>query len=97
MAPTRSANFFSQPVRMIVSLDRDEDRDAKSELVLVDDGDPLLDHALAFELLDPLPARRRGQADAVADLGDRQRRILLQHGEYLAVDGIHSADPDPER
>ena len=74
---------------MVAGLDRDEDRDAEPDLVLIDQRDALLDHAVGFEPLDALPARRRGQPDPVADLGDRKRGILLQHRENLAVDGVH--------
>ena len=52
----------------------------------------LLDHAVGLQPLDALPARRRGQADAAADLGDRERGVLLHHGEDLAVDGVHARE-----
>ena len=75
---------------MVAGLDRDEHGDAEPELVLIDQGDAFLDHAVGFEPLDALPARRRGQADAAADLGNRKRGVLLQHRENLAVDGVHA-------
>ena len=76
---------------MIVGLHRDEDGDAEPDLVLVHDRDPLLDHAVGLEPLNPLPARRRGQADPLADLGDGQRGVLLQGQEDFAINGIHAA------
>ena len=76
---------------MIGALDRHENRNTESDLVLVDQRDPAQDDAVGFQPLDPLPARRRGQSDPVADLGDRQRGILLQHGQNLAVDGVEPA------
>lgn len=60
-------------------------------LVLVDQRDPAQDDTVGLQPLDPLPARRRRQADAVTDLGDRQRCVFLQHGQDLAVDGIEAA------
>ena len=75
---------------MVAGLDRDEDRDAEPELVLIDQRDAPLDHAVGLEPLDALPARRRGQPDPAADLGDRERGILLQEAENLAVDGVHA-------
>jgi hypothetical protein len=90
MALTASANFAARP-RNDRALDRDEHRDAEPDLVLVDQRDPAQDHAVGLQPLDALPARRRGQPDPVADLGDRQRGILLQHRQDLAVDGIEPA------
>jgi len=78
---------------MIAGLDRDEHRDAEPDLFRVDNGNALLDHTLGFELLDALPARRRGQPDAAANLRDGERGILLQHTEYLPVDGVHATKP----
>ena len=34
---------------------------------------------------------RRGQPDPVADLGDGEGGVLLQHGQDLAVDGVEAA------
>ena len=76
---------------MIGALDRDEHGNAEPDLVLVDQRDPAQDDAVGFQPLDALPARRRGQPDPVADLGDGQRGILLQHRQDLAVDGVEAA------
>src|SRR5262249_18118982 len=76
--------------RMVLGLDRHEHGHAKPELVLVDHGDPLLDHAVALEPLDALPARRRGKADPIADLGDRERGVLLEDSKNFPVDGVHA-------
>ena len=73
---------------MIAALDRDENGDPEPDLVLVDQGDPAQDDAVGLQPLDALPARRRGQPDPVADFGDGQRRILLQHRQNFAVDGV---------
>ncbi len=74
---------------MVAGLDRDEDGDAEPDLVLIDQRDAPLDHAVGFEPLNALPARRRRQPDQVADLGDRAGGVLLQQGENFAVDGVH--------
>ena len=78
---------------MVAGLDRHEHGHAEAELVLVDQRHPLLDHPVRFEALDPLPARRRGQAHPVADLGHRERGIVLQQRENLAVDRVHVRGP----
>ena len=77
--------------RMIGAFHRHEHGDAEPDLVLVDQRDPAQDDAVGFQPLDALPARRRGQPDPVADLGDRQRGIVLQHREDFAVDGVKAA------
>ena len=82
---------------MIAGLDCDKHRDAEPNLVGVDDGDALLDHALGFQLLDALPAGRRGQTDAIADFSNRERRVLLQHAEDLPVDGVHAKIPQEKK
>src|SRR5262245_65017644 len=74
---------------MVAGLDRHEDGHAEAELVLVDERYPALNHAVGFEPLDALPARRRGQPHPAADLGHRERGIVLQQGEDLAVYGVH--------
>ena len=76
---------------MVGAFDRDEHGDAEPDLVLVDQRDPAQDDAVGFQPLDALPARRRGQPDPVADLGDRQRGIVLQHRQDFAVDGVKAA------
>ena len=76
---------------MIGALDRDENRDSEPDLVLVDQRDAAQDDAVRFQALDALPARRRGQPDPVADLGDRKRGVLLKDHQNLAVDGIEAA------
>ena len=82
---------------MVAGLDRDEHGDAEPDLVRVDQRDALGDDAVGLQPLDALPARRRRQADALADFGDRERGVLLHHGEDLAVDGVHSATPSKVR
>src|ERR1700733_13729385 len=83
---------FAQPgLGMIGALDRDEDRNAEPDLVLVDQGDAAQDHPVGFQPLDPLPARRRRQSDPVADPGDGKRSVFLEHRQDLAVDGIEAA------
>ena len=76
---------------MIGALDRDEHGDAEPDLVLVDQRHPAQDHAIGLQPLDALPARGRRQTDPVADLGDGQGGVLLQHGQDLAVDGVEAA------
>jgi hypothetical protein len=78
---------------MVAGLDRDEHRDAEPDLFRIDHRDALLDHAFGLELLDALPAWRRGQPDAAADLRDGERGVLLQYAEYLPVDGVHATKP----
>src|SRR5262249_51774586 len=78
---------------MVLGLHRHEDRDAEAELVLVDHRDPLLDHAVRLEPLDALPARRRREPDPAADFGNRERGVLLEHGEDFPVDGVHASGP----
>jgi len=75
MALTASAKVFSH-APMIGALDRDEHGNAEADLVLVDEGHPALDHAIGFQALDCLPARRRRQSYPVADLGDGQRGVI---------------------
>ncbi len=85
---------LGEPIlRVVAGLDRHEHGHAEAELVLVDQRHPLLDHPVRFEALDPLPARRRGQAHPVADLGHRERGIVLQQRENLAVDRVHVRGP----
>ena len=76
---------------MVGALDRNEDRNAEPDLVLIDQRDPAQDHAVGLEPLDALPAGGRGQADPVADLGDGEGGVLLQHGQDFAVDRIEAA------
>ena len=76
---------------MVGALDRNEDRNAEPDLVLVDQRDPAQDHSVGFQPLDALPAGGRGQPDPVADLGDGKGGVLLQHGQDFAVDGIEAA------
>ena len=76
---------------MIGALDRDENGNSEPDLVLIDQGHPAQDHPVGLEPLDPFPARRRGQPDPVADLGHRQRGVLLEHRQDLAVDGVKTA------
>jgi hypothetical protein len=80
-------------LRVIAGLDRHEDRDAEPDLVLVDQRDALLDDPVGLQSLDAFPAWGRGQADKVADLGDRVGGILLEEGKDLAVDGVHGTGP----
>src|SRR5262249_43193665 len=87
------ADLGGEPVKpllgMVAGLDRDENGDTEPELVLIDERDPPLNHAVGFQPLDTLPTWRRGQAHQTADLGDRVGGILLQQRENLAVDGVH--------
>ena len=76
---------------MIVGFHGYEHRQAEPELLRIEHRDTPLDHALRFEPLDALPAGRLRQPDAVGDLGDRERCVLLKQDEDLAVDGIHLA------
>jgi len=57
---------------VIGALHGDEHGETEADLVLVDQRDALLDHAVGLEPLNALPARRGRQADAVADLGHRE-------------------------
>src|SRR5690606_3002787 len=50
--------------------------------------DPLAYQARVLQSLDPAPARRGREADAIGDLGDRQSRVLLQDVEDAGVDRI---------
>ena len=74
---------------MVVGLDRDEHGDVQAELLGIEQSDPPLDDAFGLEPLDALPARGLRQADAVADLGDREGRVLLQERQDVPVSGIH--------
>jgi hypothetical protein len=56
-----------------------------------DQCDPAQDHPVGLQPLDPFPAWRRGQPDAVADLGDGEGGVPLQHRQNLAVDGVEAA------
>ena len=76
---------------MVGAFDRHKDRNTEPDLVLVDQRDPTQDDPVGLQPLDPLPARRRGQPHPVADLGDRERGIFLQHRQNLAIDGIKAA------
>src|SRR5262245_28917111 len=75
------AHLAGEPVepllRVVTGFDRDEDRYAEPEFLLINQRDALLDHALGFQALDALPARRRGEPDEIADLGDGAGGILL--------------------
>ena len=73
---------------MIAAFDRHEHRQSETDLVLIDQRDLAFDDAIGLQALNPLLARRRGQADTLANFGDRQRRILLQHRQDLAIDGV---------
>jgi hypothetical protein len=78
---------------VIAGLDRDEHGDAEPDFFRRHQCDAAQNHAVGFQPLQPLPARRRGQSDALADLGNGERGVLLHHGENLAVDGVHSGLP----
>jgi len=53
---------------------------------------PAQDDAIGLQPLDTFSSRGvEEQANAVADLGDGQGGILLQHGQDLAVDGVEPA------
>src|SRR5215211_3933066 len=74
---------------MICGLDRDEGRDLEAELLRVEERHPALDDTLRLEALDALPARGLRQADALADLGNRNGRIFLEDREDTKVSGVH--------
>jgi hypothetical protein len=76
---------------LIGAFDRHENRNAQPDLVLIDQRDAAQDHAVGLQPLDTFPARGGGQPHPIADLGDGQRSVLLQHGENLAVDGVEPA------
>src|SRR4029079_11191260 len=77
--------------RVLAGLDADQHRKIDPDPRWIDERDPARDDASRFELLDPLPARRRREPDALGHLRDRQRRILLQYVQQRAVDFIHRA------
>src|SRR5690606_32449658 len=74
---------------VLVGADGDEHVDAEVEAVAVEQGDPPVDHAALFEVLDASPARRGRQADALGDLRNGQAGIVLKEGEDFLVDAIH--------
>ncbi len=78
---------------MVAGLDRNEHGDAEPDLLRIDQRDAARDDAVGLQPLQPLPARRRRQADTLADFGDGQRGVLLDDGEDLSVDGIHALGP----
>ena len=63
----------------------------QKRVAVIDQRNPAQDHAIGFQPLDAFPARRRRQSDPIADLGDRQRGVLLQDHQDLAVDGVEAA------
>jgi hypothetical protein len=79
-----------------------EDRDVEAERRAIEQRDATADHAGLLELLDAPPARRRRDAGARCDLGDRQRSLALQQVEDPPVEAIeyragwifHEFDPD---
>src|SRR5262245_62057281 len=75
---------------MVAGFDRHENGNAQPDLSRVDQRDAARDDAVSLKALQPLPARRRRQADALADLGNRERGVLLHDSQDLPVDGIHS-------
>jgi hypothetical protein len=80
---------FLQPrIGVVVALDRDEHRQSKADLVLVDQRDLAGDDAFVLYTLDALPARRGGKSNPLADLGHGSRCIFLKHPEDLPVDRI---------
>ena len=74
---------------MFVGPDRDKYRDARVELVGIQQGDPLADNTCGFQLLDAPPAGRRRQAYLLRDICDREGGIILQNIQNFLVDGIH--------
>ncbi len=79
-------------LRMVAGLDGNENADRKPDPLLIHQGDPLENDAVGFKALDTLPAWRRRQSDARADLGDRERCVILQDSKDFPVDGIHELD-----
>ena len=56
---------------------------------MVEDGDAPLDDAFFLKLLDAPPARRGRQTDFLGDIGDRERRVLLQEAENFSVKAVN--------
>jgi hypothetical protein len=76
---------------MIAAFHRDEHRDAKADLVLIDQRHAAQDDALGLHALDALPARGRRKSDPVADFGYRQGGVILQNGEDFAIYSVKAA------
>ena len=52
----------------------------QKRVALIDQRHPFEDDPIGFQPLNALPAGRRRQSDAAADIGNRQRGVLLQDG-----------------
>ncbi|MNN16814.1 hypothetical protein D3C81_1299660 [compost metagenome] len=66
----------------------DEHGHGQAHFLPVHDGHAALDITLFLQALDPLPARRAGQTDLLAEGGDRQGAILLQGRQDGAVEFV---------
>jgi hypothetical protein len=68
-----------------------QNRHLESDTLRIDGDDAAADDALPFHLLDAPPAGRVAEADALADLGDRELRLALQQPQDLAARLVHAA------
>jgi hypothetical protein len=48
-----------------------------------------LNNPVSLQALNALPTWGGGQSNPVADLGDRQRSVLLQDSQYFSIDSVH--------
>ena len=69
-------------------LDGGIDLEAQAQLLLVQQGDPALDHADILEALDPPPAGGRGKADPLGDFRHGQSRVILDQIQDSGVNGV---------
>jgi len=53
------------------------------------------DDAAVFEFFDALVDRRRGEADLLAELDERNPAVLLQEGDNLQVNSIEFGESPP--
>jgi hypothetical protein len=83
-----------EPVFVVLGdADADKHRHWQADFAAVDDGHAVLDKAFLFQSAQAFPARRGGQADLLAELGDGQGAVALQgveDGVIVAVKLIHS-------
>ena len=87
MAPTGEA--VEPFLRMVAGFNRDKDGHAEPDAVLVDQRHTLLNDPVGLQPLNALPAWRRRQANAGADLGDRAICVFLQNCKYFPINGVH--------
>src|SRR3990167_8064005 len=84
----RGAEFVEVRAAVRVQLDLGKDMRVEPDLAPVDDRHALLDEPVAFEPVDPAPAGRYGQPDALGDFGRRLIRVALQFAENLYLEQI---------